>query len=307
MAFDLMKLLPAKHIIDLALRSGEIDAETTVIETSSGTFAYGMSLVCNQYGLRSHIVSDPSMDDTLKRRLEWLGTTVEIVPQPAVSGGYQAARLALLHKRIGEGKTYWTRQYDNINNNNSYDIVAKHVAEVMKGIDVVVASIGSGGSICGLISSLRQNNPDLFGIAVDTNGSVLFGQTDKPRLLRGMGNSILPKNLKHELVDEIHWLDANQAYYFTKKLFCENNLFMGPTSGAAYSVAEWYAKTHPEKNVVVVLPDQGYRYQGTVYNDQWLDENGMTGWLPADNPATVSSPLQAGEGWTKMNWNRRVA
>lgn len=305
MVFDLMKLLPAKFIIESAIKEGQIDMNTTVVETSSGTFAYGMAQVCNMYGLRSHIVSDPSIDETLKGRLEFLGATVEIVQKPARTGGYQAARLALLKKRLAKGEAFWTRQYDNKNNNKSYDTVGTLVTHTIGEVDIIVATIGSGGSLSGLISSLRKYNPSLIGIAVDSNGSVLFGQIDTSRLLRGMGNSIMPKNLKHELIDEVHWIDAQQAFYFTRKLFYETNLFMGPTSGAAYSVAQWYASNHPSKKVVVVLPDQGYRYQETVYSDKWLNNHGFAGWKPSDAPATVRSPLQAGSGWARMAWNRR--
>src|SRR3546814_3377817 len=83
------------------------------------------------------------------------------------------------------------------------------------------------------------------------------------------------------MIDEVHWVGALPAFAATRQLYREHALFMGPTSGAAALVAAWYARKHPDVVTVVILPDEGHRYQHTVYSDKWLEA--QDGW-PADVP-----------------------
>lgn len=82
-------------------------------------------------------------------------------------------------------------------------------------------------------------------------------------------------------------------------------LFAGPTSGAAYMVARWYAERHPGARVVVLLPDEGYRYQETVYDDHWLRSNGAALDRLPEEPALVEHPSEVPRRWTRMRWGRR--
>ena len=156
--------------------------------------------------------------------------------------------------------------------------------------------------MCGTDAGLREHTPHTGAIGVDTHRSVLFGQPDGPRALRGLGNSLRPANLDHSVFDEVHWCSAAEAYAHTRRLHARHALFQGPTSGAAYLAARWWAERHPDQQCVALLPDEGYRYQATVYDDSWLDENGYR-LGPADDPAgpvTVETPAEAGQRWTRM-------
>lgn len=263
--FDLMKLLPAHNIIKNALEENLINKDTIIIETSSGTFALGLAMICNLLNYKLIIVSDPVIDENLKRRLEDLGTQLEIVDKEDLVRGFQGARLDKVHELLKKyPNSFWTNQYDNPYNMDSYASVTELLVREIGKIDVIVGSVGSGGSMSGVSKFLKKIFEDLYVIGVDTNGSVLFGQSNSKRTLRGLGNSILPKNLKHELFNEVHWLEANQAYKETRILHQTYSLFMGATSGAAFSVAKWYHRKYPEKVIVVLLPDNGYRYQDTI-------------------------------------------
>lgn len=302
--FRLMKILPAKYIIEAGIREGRIKPTTTVIETSSGTFALGMAMVCNHFGLKSIIVSDPVIDDSLRRRLNDLGCHVDIVEEPCAIGGYQAARLNKVYEYLdSNGDYFWTQQYDNPGNPDAYAPVARQLIESAGYIDCLVGPVGSGGSMSGLLRALGSiNEKEVFGIAVDTNNSVLFGQPDGPRQLRGLGNSIMPRNLSHQLFDEIHWVDASTAFNNTRELHHRYGVFCGPTSGAAYTVAHWFSEHNPDKKVAVVFPDEGYRYLDTVYNDIWLARGGYT--TTVQSPVLVNSPISALKyRWSRMNWN----
>lgn len=306
-AFVLMKLLPARFMLDRAQENGLLELDTVVIETSSGTFGLALSILCNLRGLDLILVSDPAIDTALQRRLRDLSTRLEIVQEPAPSGGFQRARLDRLEECRSEcPRHFWPSQYDNPHNPGAYSKVAELLVETLGRIDCLVGPVGSGGSMCGTTSYLRLLFPDLYAIAVDTHGSVLFGQPDQKRTLRGLGNSLMPENLDHSVFDEVHWVSGAEGFTSTRLLHRRHSLYMGPTSGASYMVARWWAEKNPDATVVVLLPDEGYRYSETVYNDKWMQKEHLFLASMPDAPCIVDDPAAAASDWTCMNWNRRT-
>jgi cysteine synthase A len=305
-AFTLMKLLPARFILDRAADAGLLRPGSVVIETTSGTFGLALAMLCALRGYRFLMVSDPAIDPPLQRRLEDLGAQVDIVRKPAAMGGIQRARL----DRVAELQAqhpdhFWPSQYDNPHNPGAYGPVAELLAETAGRIDCLVGTVGSGGSMCGTAKFLRLLFPHLHTIGVDTHGSVLFGQPDNKRLLRGLGNSLMPRNLDHTDFDEVHWVSAAEAFLATRTLHHRSALYMGGTSGAAYLVAQWWIRHNPKGRAVVLLPDEGYRYQDTIYNDQWLQESHLWQDTLPDAPVLVEHPAAAATRWARYQWRRR--
>ncbi|AYM82176.1 cysteine synthase family protein [Agrobacterium tumefaciens] len=305
--FRLMKLLPARYMLDRAEESGLLQSGGHIVETSSGTFAMALAMLSAIRGYELTIVSATSlMDVPFKGRLEQLGASVLLVEDESRTGN-QDGRLAELH-RVLDSKpgAFWPRQYDNPDNPAAYSRLAEMVVEKVGRVDCLVGCVGSGGSLSGAARYLRSPFPEMRVVAVDTNNSVLFGHKAGPRLLRGLGNSIMPKNLDHTLIDDVHWVGALQAFAATRDLFRRHAMFVGPTSGAAALVGGWYARTYPSETVVAIMPDKGYRYQSTVYFDDWLAA--QSGW-PVEiktGPLELSEIAPAGEGdWTYMQWSRR--
>ena len=302
-----MKLVPARHIVRSALERGELTRDTVVVETTSGTFGLALAIETALLGRRLVLVSDPVIDPNLHRRLTDLGARVDIVPVPDPVGGYQAARLRRLTElRATLPDTFCPEQYTNPANPASYAVVAEHITRSLGPVDALVGPVGSGGSLCGTARGLRSVSPDLRAIAVDTHYSVLFGQLDGLRALRGLGNSIHPANLDHGAIDEVHWCTAQEAYSATRQLHRENALYQGPTSGAAFLVARWWAERNRDALCVVMLPDEGHRYQQTVYDDQWLAESGYTLAPPAHEPVAASDPRAVADRWSTLSWERRT-
>jgi len=305
-AFHLMKLLPARFILQRALERGELEPGVTVAETTSGTFGLGLAIECRLRGHPLILVGDPVIDGPLRRRMEALGARVSIVSASALRGrDVQSARLERLAYFQSRLPCYFTPcQYDNPDNPASYGVVAELLLETLGQVDALVCPVGSGGSSSGIGAFLRAVLPDLRLIGVDTPGSVLFAAPAGPRLLRGLGNGLLPQALDHRLFDEVHWIAAPDAFAATRALHAGQCLFMGPTSGAAYHVAAWYAWTHPGERVVAVFPDEGHRYAGTIYNDVWLRRHSLLR-EPARAPRTVDHPAEVSGPWTRFVWNRR--
>lgn len=303
--FPFMKIFPAEFCLRRAREEGWITSQSLIVETSSGNMALGLAVVCKLYGYPLTIVSDYACDGFMRRRLEDLGARVEIVPAPLSIGGYQQARLNRLSEIRAENPDHWwLNQYDNPGNPGAYGFFAAQLVECIGQVDCLVGTVGSGGSVCGTSSFLRELFPEMITVGVDTPGSVLFGQPDRVRTLRGLGNSVLPKNLNHTIFDEVHWVVAAEAYKATRILHQTTSLFCGGTSGAAWLVARHWAKKNPEARVVCIFPDDGYRYTDTIYNDEYLWRENL--WLPElpDSPEKVEHPADAGPGWSYIEWGR---
>lgn len=306
--FTLMKMVPARHILRKAQAQGALEPGTVITETTSGTFGLALAMQAVHLGRKVVLVSDPVIDLRLQRRLTDLGAVVERVPASAATGdgGYQAARLDRLAEIRRElPLTFWPDQYANPDNPRAYASVAELLLESLGQVDCLVGPVGSGGSMCGTATALRTIIPECRAIGVDTHCSVLFGQPSGMRELRGLGMSLMPANLDHRVFDDVHWCDAASAYLATRQLHQQHALFMGPTSGAAYLVARWWAEANPGALTVVMLPDEGYRYQDTVYDDEWLLARGhLRAGLPAE-PTVVGAPTEPGGPWSTYPWQRR--
>lgn len=306
-AFPLMKLMPARYMVDRAEASGSLMPHGHIVETTSGTFGLAVALLASARGYRLTLLTATSLiDPKLRHRLERLGAKVVAIDDPAGDGN-QRGRLERLQELIQENPdTFWPQQYDSPGNRLAYARLAEQAVRALGRINCLVGCVGTGGSLCGTGGFLRELFPELRIVAVDTHRSVLFGQPVGRRMLRGLGNSVLPANVLHEMIDEIHWVGALPAYAMAHAMFREHGLFMGPTSGAAALVASWVARNNPDAATLVIMPDAGHRHAETVYNDTWLSS--LPGWpvAIAQGPADLERIAPADETeWTRFGWQRR--
>jgi len=306
-AFPLMKLMPARYILDRAVADGTFETGMRIIETTSGTFGMALALLSAARGYRLTLVSASSLVDAkYKARLDGLGAQM-IITQDRAGNGDQLGRLQRLeHIRCEQPNCFWPRQYDNPGNALAYARLAEELVRTVGEIDCLVGCVGSGGSLCGTGLFLRTVFPHLMIIAVDTHRSILFGQPAGKRLLRGLGNSILPGNLRHDLIDEVHWVGAYPAFSEARRLLREHGIFQGPTSAAAALVGRWTASTQPGARIAVIMPDEGHRYAETVFDDAWLGS--LPGWPcpPPCEPRELAIVEPGSEAdWTRLKWARR--
>lgn len=313
--FDLMKIVPARYILENALETGQIKVGGLVVESSSGTFALGLAIVCANLGLKLSLVTG-QLEDSVEWRLRHLGASIEkMFSGKGYMGGIQQKRLDRLSRVIAEQPSaFWPRQYDNPLHPAAYAPLAESVAQDLGKVDFLVASVGSGGSICGFARVLRKTNPHLKVIAVDHNLSVLFGPTSGQATplcrecyepLLGMGSDIVIANLDHTECDEVHWVPVAQMIRAVHSLHAQNGLLLGPTAGAAYSVAEWVSRCHPGSHVLTIFADHGIRYMKTVFDGGWLEDRAEELHREWHAPVPVDSPVSVGGDWAYFPWRRR--
>lgn len=248
-------------------------------------------MICRLRGYELKIVGDPAIGPLMRHRLAELGAETIICSRPSPVCGYQLARLNRLDELRAEYPCHYiSQQYSNPDNAASYSLVAELLTETLGSIDCLVGAVGSGGSTGGTASFLRLVTPELRLVGMDTPGSAIFGYADRPRLLRGLGNSLLPPTSGTICTTRVHWVGPAEAFLATRALHATHCLFMGPTSGAAFLVAHWYAASHPDEIVVALLADKGYRYEETVYSDGWLREQGLLRNRLPTRPTIVGHP-----------------
>ncbi|MBZ6295575.1 ATP-grasp domain-containing protein [Streptomyces olivaceus] len=265
-----MKDRVARRIILEARRTGALREGAPIVESSSGTMALGVALVGTYLGHPVHIVTDPRIDPVTLAKLEAMGCSVHIV-EAMTAQGWQSARLERLADLMRDlPGAWWPQQYSNPDNPAAYRTLADELLDDLGTVDVLVGSVGSGGSLCGTSAALLEHLPDLKVVGVDCVGSVLFGQPDlATRKQSGLGNSLYPDNIDYRLFDEVHWLSDDEAFDATKSLAREQKIFAGNTSGSVYRVlTHLAAHAAPGTRLVGIMPDRGDRYAETVYRHE---------------------------------------
>ncbi len=289
-----MKDRAAKQMVLDARASGELAEGAPIIESSSGTMALGLALVGTALGHPVHIVTDPRIDPITLAKLETLGCQVHVVTS-MTGAGWQSARLERLARLMSDlDGAFWPRQYNNPQNPAAYRALFAEVRADLpdRPPDVLVGSVGSGGSLCGSARAALEHWPDLRVVGVDCVGSVLFAQPDRPqRRQSGLGNSLQPENIDYALLDEVHWLSDDEAFEATRRLASEQKIFAGNTSGSVYRVLRQLARQAPPGTTLVgILPDRGDRYVDSVYRAR-----------PRSPIAT--EPVEVGYGTTVTSWS----
>jgi cysteine synthase A len=298
-----MKDRVAKRCILEARRKGVLRSDAPIIESSSGTMALGVALVGTCLGHEVHIVTDPRIDKITKAKLDALNCHVHIV-EHMTSHGWQSARLERLNELMEQYPgAFWPCQYDNPDNPLAYEELADELLCEISHVDILVGSVGSGGSLCGTARALRKHLPRLHAVAVDAIGSAIFDQPDRPgRLQSGLGNSLHPQNVDPSVLDEIHWLNDEEAFAATLLLAREQKLFAGNSSGSVYAVARWIARSVPKETVIVaVFPDRGDRYVKTIYDPHYHEEKGI------GRLRLPSEPVEVCYGTAVQSWSYAAA
>jgi cysteine synthase len=290
-----------------AIRGGHLKPGQPLLETSSGTMALGLAVLCQALGLMLYLVVDRWVQPSLRYQLQLLGANVVFAEdQPGL--GSQANRLRVLCEVQRKTGGLYLNQYDSSHNAAGYAPIATQIVEAGIQPGVMVFPVGSGASSRALIGLTRLLWPDLFAVGLDVAGSVPFGVRDVPslRTVGGIGNSILPRNIDHTLYDEVHIISGQFAWATTRELLATEGLWRGETTGPTAYVARYYAQRFPESTVVFFSPDDGSRYYDTVWNPSFpQDSTDRLTEIPTI-PLEILHPHDATGDWCLIRWGRRT-
>jgi cysteine synthase A len=280
---------PGLHMVERARARGELRPGGRIIESTSGTLGLGLALAGMVYGHPVTLVTDPGLELSMTRLLTAYGAQVNVVSEPHPTGGWQQARRERVQRLLERHPESWCPdQYNNPDNVAAYTPLALELASEMGHIDVLVCSVGTGGHSAGVSRVLRQLYPDLTVVGVDTTGSTIFGQPARPRLMRGLGSSIYPRNVAYETFSEVHWAAPHEAVWTCRQLAASHYVTGGWSVGAVALVSGWLARTMPaDARIVAIFPDGPQRYLGTVYDADYCAAHSLLDSPPAPEPELI--------------------
>lgn len=252
----------AKAMIDDAEASGRLRPGGTIIEPTSGNTGIGLTWIGKSKGYRVIICMPETMSDERKKILAAMGAELVLTPGSAgMKGAIEKAKE--LHASIPLSVVM--SQFDNPANPDIHSrTTADEIWRDTDGkVDVLVAGVGTGGTLSGTARSLKMYNPDIKAVAVEPDKSpVLSGGQAGPHKIQGIGAGFIPGNYDGSLVDKVLRITDEEAFDCQRLLAHKEGIFAGISSGAALAGALKEArKTENEgKTIVVILPDTGERY-----------------------------------------------
>src|SRR5881398_2872480 len=196
---------PAYWILKRAAERREICDETTVIESSSGNFASALAAFTRLVGLRFIPVIDPNISSTYESFLRRICPTVVKVEDRDDTGGFLKTRLQMVkHLCATIPNAYWTNQYGNLDAVEAhYKLTAIEICADFDSLDYVFIGVSTAGTIAGVSRRLKEHYPKVRIIAVDSEGSAIFGGAPRKRHIPGVGSSIVPPLLSHAMIDDV--------------------------------------------------------------------------------------------------------
>ena len=278
----------ALKMIEDAEEKGVLKPGGTIIEGTSGNTGMGLALVAISKGYNCIFTLADKQSKEKIDVLRAMGAEVVVcptnVPPEDPRSYYSVARK--LNEDIPN--SFYPNQYDNAANTAAhYETTGPEIWRDTEGkITHYAAGMGTGGTISGTSKYLKEQNPGLVTVGIDSYGSVfkkyketgIFDEKEiYPYLTEGIGEDILPKNVNFDLVDHIVKVTDKDSAIMTRRLAREEGLFIGWSCGSAVEGALAYAKEHLKKDdvMVIILPDHGTRYLGKVYNDDWMKDHGF--------------------------------
>ena len=256
----------AVAMIDAAEKAGKIYKNTTFVEPTSGNTGIGLAMVCAARGYKLIITMPETMSRERRMLMRAYGAELVLTPGPEGMGGAIAKAKELAE--ANPDSFFIPQQFENPANPEVHrNTTAVEIWNDTDGkVDIVVAGVGTGGTITGIGEVLKAKNPNIQVVAVEPAASpVLSGGPKGPHPIQGIGAGFVPSILNTEIYDEIIQVPSEAAFETARAVGSQEGVLVGISSGAAVWAAVQLAK-RPEnkgKNIVVIIPSNGERYLST--------------------------------------------
>ncbi len=271
-----------------AERQGLLAPGGTIVEATSGNTGVGLAIAAAVRGYQTVFVMPDKMSEEKIRLLRAFGARVVITPTAVAPEDPRS--YYNVSRRIADetpGAVYAGQYHNPINPQVHYETTGPEIWRQSGGrLDVLVAGMGTGGTISGVGRYLKEQHPKIVVVGADPVGSVYTdyfktGVLPDARTYKveGIGEDFLPSTMDFSVVDHVVPVTDREAFLMTRRLVREEGLFCGGSSGAAVAGALKFLQQEPNLGeglrVVVILPDDGSRYLSKIFSDDWMREHGF--------------------------------
>ena len=267
-----MKDRMALSMIEGAERRGELKPGGTVMDYTGGSTGSSLAMVCATKGYKAHFVSSDAFAEEKLQTMRAFGATLEIFPSEnrKITAKLIDSMVARARELSKQPNTFWTDQFNNIDNRNAYHNMAREIIDVLgKNIDEFIMGVGTGGCFSGNSEILKKEIPKIRCIPIEPLNvrSLSGGDISGTHKLEGIGAGFVPSICRLDLADEIIAVSDEDAYETARKLARLEGIFGGTTSGANVWAAIQRARIiGPGKKIVTVIVDSGLKYlNGDLY------------------------------------------
>jgi cysteine synthase A len=250
----------ALGIILDAEKQGLLKPGSTIAEATAGNTGVGLALVGVNRGYRVVLFVPEGYAEEKCILMRGFGATVIRTPEEEGMSGAIRRVLAMANS---DSNVFAALQFDNpANPQFHHDTTAVEIWEQMEGrVDAFVAGVGTGGTFSGIARFLKEQNPAVLAVAVETQGSVLQGGEPGPHKVEGIGVSFIPKTFDRDVADEIVKVSDEDAFTMVRRLAAEEGLLGGSSAGAIVHAAAAIAeRLGANKRVATIIPDSAERY-----------------------------------------------
>ena len=272
----------ALGIITDAEKTGRLKPGATIVEGTAGNTGIGLAVIGRARGYRTVIVIPNNQSPEKMHLLRTLGAEVKAVPEKPYKDPENYNHIA---RRLAEERGwFWANQFDNIANRDAhYRSTGPEIWKETEGkVSAFVAAVGTGGTLAGVSTYLKEQNPNIQIVCADPYGAAMWSwftngnleTNDGDSIAEGIGQGRITKNIEGIKVDLAYRIPDQAGLTIVYELLRQEGLFIGLSTGINVAGAVRFAKEAGSgQTIVTILCDSGQKYQSTLFNRDWLDSN----------------------------------
>ena len=269
-----MKDRMALSMIEGAEKRGDLKPGGRVIDYTGGSTGSSLAMVCATRGYRAYFVSSDAFAAEKLKTMKAFGAELEIFPSDngKITANLINSMVARARELSQQPGTFWTDQFNNVDNRNAYHKMANEIINVLgHNIDEFIMGVGTGGAFSGNAEILKKEIPAIRCIAIEPFyvRALSGGDISGKHKLEGIGAGFVPGICRLDLADEIVAVKDEDAYEYARKLARMEGIFGGTTAGAnIWTAIQRARELGPGKKIVTIIPDSGLKYlNGDLYKD----------------------------------------